>query len=251
MRHNSSPGDALKNKVAVVTGGSSGIGLATAEKLASEGAFVYMLARGKEKLYHAVQSLINKNYSVFPAVCDVSCEESVKKTITSILERHGRIDILVNNAGVGYIADVENTTADQFDETIGTNLRGTFLMTKYTLPVMKKARDGYIINVSSGAGLNGIASMSIYCASKFGVRGFTEAVALEAKPFDVRVSVICPGTVNTNLHEKFGLTHSEEACALMIQPEDIAETICSLATSPKRYWIFEIRTRAFMLGRKT
>ena len=139
---------------------------------------------------------------------------------------------------------------EKFDEMMNTNVRGVFLMTKYVLPHMKKEKDGYIINISSGAGKNGIAGMAGYCASKFALMGFTQSVALEAKPFDVRVSVICPGSTNSEFHEKIGSFPDEKKREDMIQSEDIADTIYHMVIQPKRYWIFEVVTRGFLMGRK-
>jgi 3-oxoacyl-[acyl-carrier protein] reductase len=105
---------------------------------------------------------------------------------------------------LGYKVPVEDMTVEQFDEMMNTNIKGVFLMTRYVLPYMKTRKEGYIINISSGAGRNGIANMSGYCASKFALMGFTESVALEAKPFNVRVSVLCPGSTSSEFHQKYG-----------------------------------------------
>ncbi|MFP4499156.1 MAG: SDR family oxidoreductase, partial [Vulcanimicrobiota bacterium] len=123
------------------------------------------------------------------------------------------------------------------------------LMCRYIYPHMKKKKDGFILNISSGAGKNGIPNMAGYCASKFAVAGFSEALALEAKPNDVRVSVLYPGSINTGFHEKIGAEPPNQKKQAMMQPEDIAGTVYHTVIQPRRYWVFEIVMRAFYMGR--
>ena len=239
----------LKGKTAIITGGSSGVGKATAYKLGKMGAVVILVARNRDKLLKVKEEFKKEGIEVHIQSADVGKEEDVKRVVEEVLSYHKKIDFLINNAGLGFTGAVEDVPIEKYDLMMNTNMRGVFLFTKYVLPAMKKQKDGYIINISSGAGKNGIKNMSVYCASKFAVVGFSEAVALEAKPFDVKVSVICPGSINTNFHNNFR-HFSEEDGKTMQQPEDIAETIYHLVTSPKQYWIFELTTRAFLRGRK-
>ncbi|HPZ08186.1 MAG TPA: SDR family oxidoreductase [Candidatus Eremiobacteraeota bacterium] len=240
----------IKGKVVIITGASSGIGKSTARLFSSEGATVIAISRDKSKLDKVKEEFQKDGLKLEVFSCDISKEDEVKALIESVIETSGKIDILINNAGLGYRTPVEEMSAEQFDTMMNTNIRGVFLITKYVLPNMKKRKDGYIINISSGAGRNGIANMSGYCASKFALMGFTESVALEVKPYDIRVSVLCPGSTSTEFHENIGSHPDEAAREAMIQPEDIAGTIYHMVTQPKRYWVFEVVTRAFLTGRK-
>lgn len=243
--------DSLDGKVALVTGGSSGVGKAVAWKLASEGAIVVICARAEEKLNSVALEMQEKGLQVFTHPGDVANEEDAGRIVEDVMARFEKIDFLINCAGVGYVSPVEETTTERFDEMMGTNVRGVFLMTKFILPSMKKRRFGYIINISSGAGKNGIPNMSAYCASKYAVRGFSEAVALEARDYDVKVSILYPGSINTGFHLNIRGHELDQATKdTMMQPEDIAETVHHMLIQPARYWIFDVTTRAFLRGRK-
>jgi len=240
----------VKNRVIVITGASTGIGKETAGLFAGKGAITIAISRNIEKLQKTKDELEKDGGKLNIYACDVSKDKEVKSLVANIIETYGTIDILINNAGLGYKVPVEDMTVEQFDEMMNTNIKGVFLMTRYVLPYMKARKEGYIINISSGAGRNGIAGMSGYCASKFALMGFTESVALEAKPFNVRVSVLCPGSTSSEFHQNIGANPDKTAREAMIQPEDIAETIHHMVIQPERYWIFEVVTRAFMAGRK-
>lgn len=239
----------VKNRVILITGGSTGIGKETAGLFAGKGALTIAISRNIEKLRKTKNEFEKQGLNLNIYACDVSKDQEVKSLISNIIDTYGHIDILINNAGLGYKVPVEDMTEEQFDEMMNTNIKGVFLMTKYVLPFMKKRKEGYIINISSGAGRNGITNMSGYCASKFALMGFTESVALEAKPFNIRVSVLCPGSTSSEFHQNIGVI-DKTAREAMIQPEDIAETIHHMVIQPERYWIFEVVTRAFMAGRK-
>jgi 3-oxoacyl-[acyl-carrier protein] reductase len=240
----------LNGKVAIITGASSGLGAATASALAREGAVSVLIARRESALKEMVERIRKDGHEAAYFAGDAGEEEDAARIVREVEKRYGRIDVLVNNAGVGYRGLIEDLEVSRFDEMMKTNVRGSYLSTKYALPVMKERKSGYIIYISSGAGKNGIAEMSGYCASKFALMGLSESVALEAKPFDVKVSVICPGSTNTEFHGRIGSEPTEESRAAMIQPEDIAETIVHLLVTPGRYWVFEVTTRAFLKGRK-
>lgn len=239
----------LNGKVAIVTGASSGMGAAIAGALAQNGASSVLVARRESSLKEIVERIRKDGHEASYFTGDVGEEDDAARIVQEVEKRHGRIDILVNNAGVGYRGPVEALDVSRFDEMMKTNVRGSFLFTKYALTVMKGQKSGYIIYISSGAGRNGIAEMSGYCASKFAIMGLSESVALEAKPFDVKVSVICPGSTNSEFHGRIGSTPTEESRAAMIQPEDIAETVLHLLSTPDRYWVYEVTARAFLKGR--
>lgn len=239
----------LQGKVAIVTGGSSGIGLCTGHVLARNGATSVLVARRESVLREAVESILSKGWSAEYYAADVGQEDDVAGVIEGVIRKFGKIDILVNNAGLGYRGAIDELPVAFFDEMMRTNVRGAYLFTRYALQFMKKQKSGYIVYISSGAGKNGIAELSGYCASKFAIMGLSESVALEAKPFNVKVSILCPGSTNTEFHRNM-TPPLEESQRVMIQPEDIAETIFHMVTTPDTYWIYEVNTRAFLKGRK-
>lgn len=215
----------MKNKIAVVTGGSKGIGRAIAERLLKEGAAVFICARDKSVLKQSLEQLSALG-KVDGEVCDVRSEAQVKMMVDECVRVFGGVDILVNNAGVGVFKTVEETTPDEFEWVLQTNLFGVFYACHHAIPEMKKRGGGHIINVSSLAGQNAHPKMSAYNASKFAVNGFTEALMQEVRQDDIKVSLICPGSVNT----EFGDGKISEENAWQIQPEDIAEVVFELLT---------------------
>lgn len=238
----------IKDKVVVITGGSAGVGKAMAGKFASEGAKTIILARTMSKLEKVKEEFEKDGLNLEIYSCDVADEDQVKQTVGDILKNHGFIDVLINNAGTGFKGLVEDVPLSVYEKTFETNVKGVFLMTRAVMPHMKAKKDGFILNISSGAGLNGHPGMSIYCASKFAVRGFTQAVAAEGKPYDIRVTVFFPGTINTGFHKHLGGEQPEEKKQSMMQPEDIADTAYHIVIQPKRYWVYEVTQRALFIG---
>lgn len=214
----------LENKIAVVTGGTKGIGRAIAESLLSEGAKVFICARDKFQLKRALEQLSHFG-RVEGEICDVRSESQVKVMLDECVRLFGGVDILVNNAGVGVFGKtVEEITPNEFEWVLQTNLFGVFYTCHHAIPLMKTRGGGHIINVSSLAGQNAHPRMSAYNASKFGLNGFTEAMMQEVRPDNIKVSLICPGSVNT----EFGNEEITEEKAWQIQPTDIAEVVLEL-----------------------
>ena len=220
----------LKNKTALVTGGSKGIGYAVAEALLSEGAGVMICARKESELKSAVERLSKKG-NVAGVICDVRDDAQVRETLDKCVASFGGVDILVNNAGIGYFGKtVEQISPDEFRQTLETNLYGVFYFCHHAIPLMKKRGGGYIINVSSLAGQNPHPKMAAYNASKFALNGFTEALMQEVRQDDIKVSYICPGSVNT----EFGGDEAGPEKAWQLQPPDIADAILYLLRGDKR-----------------
>ena len=214
----------LTDKVAVVTGGTKGIGLAIAEALLDQGAKVYVCARDRAEI-EAVVERLNGVGEIYGKVCDVRVEEQVVGLLDSCERRFGGVDILVNNAGIGVIGKtVEEISGDEFRQTLETNVSGVFYFCHHAIPMMKRRGGGYILNISSLAGQNPHPGMAAYNASKFGLNGFTEALMQEVRHDDIKVSYICPGSVNT---EFGGDTPSEEK-AWQLRPADIAQVVIDL-----------------------
>jgi len=217
-------------KVAIVTGGTKGIGFAIAEALLKNGATVFICGRDKRDLNQAIEWL-SKHGKVEGDLCDVRNEDQVRMLIAECERRFGGVDILINNAGMGIFGKtVEQMSGDEFRQTLETNLCGVFYACHYAIPLMKKRGGGYIFNISSLAGQNPHPKMAAYNASKFGLNGFTEALMQEVRQDDIKVSYICPGSVNTS----FGGDSASDANAWQLQPDDIAEVVIDLLNMPKR-----------------
>jgi 3-oxoacyl-[acyl-carrier protein] reductase len=221
----------LQGRVVLVTGGGRGIGRATALAFGRCGARVALVGRTKKSLLDVQKELkeLGASSAVLPG--DVSDEGVVSRVVAAAEQQLGSVDVLVNNAGVYVAAPVEKMDTVVFDRILAVNLRGPFLMSRAVLPGMKSRRRGHIVNVASTAGRRGFAGGGAYCASKFGLAGLSEAMMYEARSSDVRVSVVYPSTVATDLVRKAGMTFDEKKA---IQPEDVAAGIVGLVTMDDR-----------------
>lgn len=214
----------LDNKVAFVTGGSKGIGYGIAEALAMAGVNVMITSRNLEEATKAAQEISNRGKGkVIGAEADVRNYGSQEKAITELIEKWGRLDILIANAGIGHYASIEDLSLEQWQQTIDTNLTGVFYSTKLAIPELKK-NGGYIFTISSLAGTNFFANGSAYNASKFGVTGFSQAIMLDLRKYNIKVTTIMPGSVATYFNNN---TPSEED-AWKIQKEDLGELVVDL-----------------------
>jgi len=190
----------LTDKVAVITGGGRGIGKAIAEAYAREGAKLALCARTGAELEQTVEELRGLNAEAEGWICDVSLEAPVKEFIAGAVKKFGRIDVLVNNAGVmTRPAPLAEVDVKKWDYTIAVNLRGPFLITQAVLPIMTKQKSGSIINVSSSLGRAAYANFIAYATSKWGLEGFTQTLAAEARSAGIRANSVEPGYVATKL----------------------------------------------------
>ncbi len=214
----------LENKVAFVTGGSKGIGYGVAAALAEMGVNVGITSRHKEEAEKAARELSKEGKGqVMGFEADVRSLESQQSAVKKLTDKFGQLDILVANAGVGHFGSIEELTADQWNQTIDTNLTGVFFSMKAALPYLKSSK-GYIFTISSLAGTNFFAGGAAYNASKFGVTGFTQAAMLDLRDDDIKVTTIMPGSVATHFN---GHTPSQTD-AWKIQIEDIGELVVDL-----------------------
>ena len=219
-----------KGKVAVVTGGTKGIGRAIAEALAREGLNVCVGARSLDEVKQTVRELEGLGVSATGAACDVRASEECDALIGHAVEELGGVDVLVNNAGIGLFKPVEETTPEEFRAVLETNLFGVFHCCRAAIPEMKRRGGGYIINVSSLAGANPHPSMATYNASKFALNGFSEALMQEVRHDDIKVSYVMPGSVNT----EFGGDEISDERAWQLQPDDVARVVVDLLRHDER-----------------
>jgi NAD(P)-dependent dehydrogenase (short-subunit alcohol dehydrogenase family) len=215
----------LKGKVAIVTGGTKGIGRGIAKALVHEGINVCVSARSRNEIDETIEELtaLGKGGAT-GVVCDVRNCAQVKALFDVTVVELGGLDILVNNAGIGIFAPVEEMSADDFRAVLETNLFGVFYCSHEAIPLMKQRGAGYIINISSLAGANPHPRMAAYNASKFGLNGFSEALMQEVRHDGIKVSYIMPGSVNT----EFGGDSPGDQNAWQLQPADIARVVIDL-----------------------
>ncbi|MDQ7039738.1 MAG: SDR family NAD(P)-dependent oxidoreductase [Rhodothermus sp.] len=231
----------LRNKVAVVTGASSGLGRAFSIALVQHGAQVYGLARRVERL-NALRNELGSRFH--PIACDVTRPNDVEAAFQRVIRDAGRLDILINNAGLGKMGPVDELSLEDWDVQMNTNLRGVFLCTRAAVPQMKKQYaeagfGGHIINIASVAGLIGNPNLSAYNATKFGVRGFSEALMKELRNHGIKVTCVYPGSVATEFFEVSGMRGADRP----VTPEQVARTIVHILETDDNYLISEVVIR--------
>ena len=214
----------ISDQVAIVTGGTKGIGRATAEQLLSLGARVVICARTEADISRSVAEIER----LFPGQvagisCDVSQYEQVGRMVNFTVKRFSKINILINNAGLGHFASVCDMTPQQWREVIDTNLTGVFYCCHAVIPHMKKAGGGFIINISSLAGKNPFKGAAAYNASKFGLNGFSEAMMQDLRYDNIRVSYVMPGTVDTEFDR-----NPSTGSSWKLSPGDVAQVVVDL-----------------------
>ncbi|WP_242155298.1 SDR family oxidoreductase [Aestuariivivens sediminis] len=233
--------ESLKQKVALITGGSKGIGFGIAQALLEEGVNVVITSRHDASAKDAAKKLNSGHRSKAIAVgieADVRSLESQQQAVQAVLDQFHQLDIVIANAGLGHFASIEDLTTEQWHDTIDTNLTGVFYTIKSTVEALKLSK-GYFITISSLAGTNFFAKGSAYNASKFGLTGFTQAVMLDLRQHDIKVSTIMPGSVATyfNNHEP------NDQDAWKIQIEDIGELVVDLVKMNPRTLPSKIEVR--------
>ena len=230
----------IKNKVAIVTGSSDGIGNQIALKLAKEGVSLALVARNKERLDQVKsECLCLGSPKVESYICDISVKEKIKETAGKIISDFQNIDILINNAGIWQkVAPIEDASLDDIEKVIATNLTGLVMLTNQIMPALKKQSEALIINVSSHSGIEGKQGQSIYCASKWGVTGFTESLRLDLKGSNVRVAGLYQGATATKLFEK---ANDPRDLSKASKPENLADVIVFMLSRPPQIWLHDVR----------
>ena len=253
---NSTPGPVshsglvLAGQVAVVTGAARGIGSAVAKELARIGAHVILTARDAQRLKALQAEITSAGGSATAITCDLREAEAIEKFGSEVEKLAGRCDILVNNAGVAFTGKpLHEMAPEDWTATFQTNLRAPYLMIRAFAPMMIRAKYGHIINISSLAGRNPLPNGAAYSASKWGLNGLTYSVAEELRPHNIRVSVVAPGSVNTD----FGQTSrgdapatdkaAQEKAARKIQPQDVADVVALLVAQRPNSFVSEVLMR--------
>ena len=230
----------LSGKVAIVTGASRGIGRAISVALGAEGASVVLAARAPKALAQAASQVAEAGGIAEPVTTELADEASIKRLVQTTSHRLGRLDILVNNAGITHSAPLEQTRTEDLDRCWAINARAPFLLCREALPLLKQAERGTIVNISSVVGIKGYPLQSAYTASKHALRGMSISLAEELRGSNVRVHVICPGGVDTEMVSRVRPDIRKED---LIGPGEIAELVLYLVTHRGNAVLDEIRLR--------
>ena len=230
----------LSGQVAVVTGAGRGIGAAIARKLALLGGSVVLCGRTMKPLQATASEIATGGGGQAKVMqCDVSNLESVQALTAFVEKSFGRIDILVNNAGVGsFAAPLHQLTPEEWEKVLNTNLRGVYYCIRSFAPMMIRAKTGHIVNISSLAGKNALPNGAAYAASKWGLNGLSYSVAEELRGHNIRVAVVCPGSVDTDLSPHTGKNPNK-----MLKPDDVAHVVGMLVTQAAQSFASEVLLR--------
>lgn len=223
----------VKNKIAIVTGSSKGLGLSIVHKLLDEGAIVIGWSRSHTEVDHP-------NFT--SSQVNVGNEEEIKSNFEAVLKEHGRIDILVNNAGFGVYSPLDEMESTEIRQMFDTNVLGIFYMIKCAIPSMKANKSGHIVNISSIAGITGIENMSVYNATKFAVKGMSESLFKELRPEGIKVTCILPGSISTHFFDDIPEMSSDRT---MMDPNDVADTVLHCLKSPSSMHHVNVELRPF------
>jgi 3-oxoacyl-[acyl-carrier protein] reductase len=233
----------LSGKTALITGASAGIGWASARALAGEGANLVLTARRPERLSELEAAAQKAGGKAVSLVADATKEETARQAVDLAVRTFGSLDILINNVGIGNYKNLVDTSAEEYDEMMDTNVRSTFLFTRYAVPVMIKQGSGTILMISSMAGVYGFGGEAVYCATKFAQVGFAQALDKELRPHGIKVGAICPGGVKTEFALGKGRTEQSVADSGMLDPEDVAAVVLMACTQSPHSRIIEVQMR--------
>lgn len=216
----------LVGKIAIITGGGTGIGRGISISLAKEGVKVVVCGRREAPLDEVVQEILSAGGQALGVQADVSREVDIERVVSSTIDVFGTVDILVNNAGIGGGGSIHSHSLEEWDQIMSVNLRGPFLMCRAVLPVLRSKRSGHIFNISSESGLEHYPEDGAYGVSKHALNALGEYIQRENQDLNIRVDTICPGMVVTEMTDgSMGLDHNE-----CLYPEDIADLVLWLLT---------------------
>jgi NADP-dependent 3-hydroxy acid dehydrogenase YdfG len=233
----------LAGYVCLITGATAGIGKASALALASEGAHLVLIARREKRLNELVETIQSAGGRAVAIAGDVRNEQTAIRAVSTAKEQFGALNILINNVGIGNYKNLVDTSAEEYDEMMDSNVRSTFLFTRHAVPLMIKQNSGTILMIASMAGIYGFAGESVYCATKFAQVGFAQALDKELRPHGIKVGVICPGGVKTEFALGKGRTAESVAQSGWLDPEDVAGAVLLACTQSSHSRIIEIQMR--------
>ncbi len=228
----------LAGDVALITGGSRGIGRAIALRLAARGAEIALCGRDRAALQATEAAVRAAGVRAFSCVADVTRAADVERLAAETEAALGPITLLVNNAGIGLFSPAHECTEEEWDRVLDTNLKGVFLVSRAVLPSMIRRREGHIINISSLAGKNTFSDGGLYCASKWGLQGLSGCMAEDLREYGIRVSVVCPGSVATEFSPK-----TNKDLTRLLQPEDVAHVVEMLVRQGAQSFVSEVHLR--------
>ena len=229
----------MQGQIAVVTGAGRGIGAAIAKTLATMGAIVVLCGRSRQPLDRTAKEISHEGGVSEVVQADITDATAVENLAKHVHSTHGRIDILVNNAGIGgFGGPLHEMPPNSWDQVLNTNLRGVYYCIRAFAPAMIRARSGHIINISSLAGKNALPNGAAYAASKWGLNGLSYSVAEELRGYNIRVGVVCPGSVDTELSP-----HTGKDARKMLKPEDVAHVVAMLVTQAPESFASEVLLR--------
>lgn len=233
----------LTGKTVLITGASAGIGWATALAFAARGANIVVTARREERLRELCDKIRASRIKAVYRAGDAAKEATAKACVALAVREFGKLDILINNAGAGNYKDLVDTSAEEYDELMDSNMKSSFLFTRHAAPQMIAQKSGEILFISSVAGLQGYAGEAVYCASKFAQIGFAQALDGELRKHGIKVGTICPGGVKTEFALGKGRTEESVKTSYMMEPAEVAESIVFACLQPPNARILQLTVR--------
>jgi 3-oxoacyl-[acyl-carrier protein] reductase len=235
--------NSLSGKIALITGASAGIGWATALAFAEKGAHVVVTARREQRLRELCDLIGAAGGKAAFLAGDGADEATAQNCVALAVKQFGRLDILINNAGAGNYKNLVDTSVEEYDALMDSNMKSSFLFTRHAAPVMIEQKRGEILFISSVAGLQGYAGEAVYCASKFAQIGFAQALDGELRKFGIKVGTICPGGVKTEFAVGKGRTEEGVKASYMMEPCEIADAIVFACMQPRNARILQMTVR--------
>jgi NADP-dependent 3-hydroxy acid dehydrogenase YdfG len=233
----------LARKTVLITGASAGIGWETALAFAGKGACVVATARREERLRELCDLIVARGGRAVYCAGDAAAESTAQQCVSLAMKSFARLDILINNAGLGNYKNLIDTSAEEYDELMDSNMKSSFLFTRHAAPVMIAQKGGEILFISSVAGLQGYPGEAVYCATKFAQIGFAQALDGELRKHGIKVGTICPGGVKTEFALGKGRTESSIRSSHMMEPREVAEAIVFACSQPANSRILQITVR--------
>ena len=235
--------NSLAGKTAIITGASAGIGWATALAFAEKGARVVVTARREQRLRELCDLIGARDGKAAYLAGDGADEATAQNCVALAVKQFGRLDILINNAGAGNYKNLVDTSVEEYDALMDSNMKSSFLFTRHAAPVMIAQKGGEILFISSVAGLQGYAGEAVYCASKFAQIGFAQALDGELRKYGIKVGTICPGGVKTEFAVGNGRTEEGVKNSYMMEPHELADAIVFACMQPRNARILQMTVR--------